>query len=63
MGKRKTANILEMSSHRPKRSEFLGSGGSLGRIFATCGTLATCQVSCPNMAILKISPYLTNRCP
>ena len=35
----------------------------LGHICATSGTLATFQVSCPNMAILKIGRYLGNRCP
>ena len=32
-------------------------------ILLTFGTLATCKVSCPNIAILKIGPYLRNRCP
>ena len=38
-------------------------GSSLGYICATSGTLASCQVSCPNMTILKIASYLGNRCP
>ncbi len=63
MGKCKTANILEMGSRRAKWSEIWDSGGSLGRICTICGTSATCQVSCPNMALLKIGPYLGNRCP
>ncbi len=29
---------------------------------ATSGTLANGQVSCPNMAILKIGPYMGNCC-
>ncbi len=36
---------------------------SLGYIRATSGTLSNYQVSCPNMAILKIGLYLGNRCP
>ncbi len=63
MGKCKTANILEIGSRIAKRSEIWDSGGSLESICATSGTLANGQVSCPNMAILKISPYLGNRCP
>ncbi len=63
MGKCKTANILEMDSHRPKGSEIWDSGGSLGSICATSGTLPNGQVSCPNMAILKIGLYLGSHYP
>ena len=56
MGKCKTANILEMGCRRAKRCEIWDSGGSLGSICATSGTLANGQVSCSNMAILKIGP-------
>ncbi len=56
----KTANVLEMSSRRAKWGEICDSGGILGSICATSGTLtlANGQISCLNMAILKIGPYL-----
>ena len=38
----------------------LGEGGSLGNICATSGSLANGQVSCPDMASLKIGLYLRN---
>ncbi len=66
MGKCKIANILEMASRRAKQSEIRasgGGGGSLGSICTISGTLANGQVSCPNLAILEIGPYLGNRCP
>ncbi len=52
-----------MASSRAKLSEIWDSGGSLGSICTISGTLANGQVSCPNMAILKICPYLGNGCP
>ena len=60
MGKCKSANIFEMGSRRAEWSEIWDSGGSLESICATSRALATCQVSCPNMAILNIAPYLGN---
>ena len=32
-------------------------------ICATYGPMANGQVSCPNIAFLKMGPYLRNRCP
>ena len=63
MGKCKIANILEMASRTAKQNEICDSGGNLGSICATSGTLANFQVSCPNMAMLKIGPYLGNHYP
>ncbi len=62
MEKCKIANALEMASRRAKRDEIWDSGGTLGTICAISGTLANVQVSCPNMVIFKIGPYLGNRC-
>ncbi len=59
----KNSIIWKTSDRRVKRSEIWDSGITLGYIRTTSGTLATCQVSCPNMAILKRGPYLGNRCP
>ncbi len=64
MGKWKIANIFEMASRRAKLSEIWDSGlvwGGGRGICTTSGTLANDQVSCPNMAILNIGPYLENR--
>ncbi len=63
--KPKTSIIWKTSNRRAKLSENLGLRSSLGctGIRVTSGTLATCQVSCPNMAILKIGLYLRNHCP
>ncbi len=63
MGKCKIANILEMASRRAKQGEIWHSGVSLISIYTISGTLANGQFSCPNMAMLKISPYLENRSP
>ncbi len=58
MGKCKTVNILEMGNRRAKWSEIWDWDGSLGSICVTSGTLTSGQVSCPNISILKIAPYL-----
>ena len=50
-----------MGSRGAKQSEIWDSGGTLRTICVTSGTLANGQTSCPNMAILKIGPYLRNR--
>ncbi len=63
MEKPKSSIIWKTSDLRAKLSEILDSGVVLGYKCATSGTLATCQVSYPNMAILKIGLYLGNRCP
>ena len=64
MGTCKIANISEMASHRAKRSE-IWAQGVVYEVYVQFVALWPYygQVSCPNMAGLKISPYLGNRCP
>ena len=56
----KSARISETPACKVKTSSISTLWGRKG-ICGTFGTLATCQVSCLKMAILKIGPYLRNR--
>ncbi len=57
-----TVNFAKKFHKLRKKINFASVGWREGTC-ATCGILANGQVSCPDMAILKISSYFGNCCP
>ncbi len=56
------ARISEAAASRGKQAQFWPPGVEI-EYMCNFRNLANGQVSCPNLAILKIGPYLGNHCP